>query len=107
MNDEKIKLIYDQVKNVTGRHFETICFKIIRSFKHAPNVSDFIELIGSTPKLVRIISGCGICENGIVSTKCKERGLDYVWKCSCEAGQSRQETYPIWDKSFEEKYTRE
>ena len=111
-NDVKIKIIFEKVSHISGEEFHRICEKLIGSMKHAPNVSDFIDLVKSSTQYtygnLRLVKAqsCDLCDSGIVNAV-RRNAMEqpYVFKCNCDVGRNLQENYPSWfhdrEKDFE------
>jgi hypothetical protein len=102
MNDDKIKIIYEKTQGLADQSFIAICNRILCTYKHAPTIADFIEMIGNAPRLVKPVQGtCGKCQDGIMSMRHKLTHIDYAFKCNCETGFNRSENWPKWiDSDF-------
>jgi hypothetical protein len=106
--DDKVKIIYDISKHLTDKSFSDICKKIVTTSKHAPTVADFQEHVNAIPRLVKNINGsCIVCNNGLITATNKENGGLYSFKCPCDIGLQRNETYPIWQQHHGASYEKD
>lgn len=104
-SDEKIAVIFDKVKHLTGQEFQRLCDKIICHSKYAPSVSDFVEqgntLPGRVFEIRNPIGSCGKCDNGVLDVVKIEDNSHYAFLCNCDTGLKRVESWPRWSDRFE------
>jgi hypothetical protein len=105
----KMAVIFEKTRHLAASDFSRLVEKLIISCKHPPSVAEILEhanayrnfRVFSQPDVRSARRSCGTCEDGIVfAERTDMNSAPYVFKCNCDAGQRREEQYPIWSAAF-------
>ena len=114
-NQYGLQRLYKRVESLTLTELEE-AFRLAAEFKKGMRVSlADIQYYGAriadrkVKKNKQVEEQCSYCHySGVIFVKKKERpnkGAEFAFKCGfCSNAKNRPNSYPLWDKKFEETY---